>query len=392
MKRASIRLLTALLVNRCPVILAVAMASAHGADKQHIEPYFSGDIIAVDARIDQQASQWFLDTGASATALFATGASRLKIASEPAEPFTVAGTRVEGRRAKELDFEMFGQRARLKLPILPWAHSYDGVLSWRNLNGTMLIDGIERRIHALQNLPARVGWQQWEIEPQNSQLFISITRDGRPFGRVFIDTGVSGGLRLAPKLWAEWIAKHPSKSRTIERFQYAVGEPMVNELAWADEYQLGDLAFHSLDIGPIPTAKDDSALDKDGKEFIATIGTRALRHMRIILSRATNELWTQSIPEAPTHNRLGAVFLPQKEHNGALVCHVAHNSPAADAGLRDGDQFVSVNDEKPHADTKIQSQRLDAIFSEPPGTAVTLRVRRSGAEITIHATLRNLLR
>lgn len=389
--RRPLTFLTALLPQR-HLLLAVVLASAQGAGGQQVAPYFSGDVIAVDARINQQVSRWFFDTGASATALFANGAARLQIESEPTEPFTVAGKRVEARRAKEFAFEMFGQQTRAKLLILPWAHAYDGVLSWRDVPGAMLIDGGERRIHAVSKPPSPDGWQRWNIEPGNSQLFISVTKDGRPLGRVFVDTGVSGGLRLAPKLWAAWVQKNAGKSRTIERFQYSVGEPMVNELAWADEYQLGDLAFHRIDIGPIPTAKGDVAHDKDGKEFIATIGTRALRHMRVIISPVTNELLTQSIPDHPAHNRLGAVFLPGKERSGALVCRVAPDSPATEAGLRDGDLFLSVNGEKPDADSEIQSRRLDAIFSEKPGTPITLRVQRDGKEVAIHATLRNLLR
>ncbi len=79
---------------------------------------------------------------------------------------------------------------------------------------------------------------------------------GEVLGRVFVDTGVPGGLRLSPTLWSRWKNENRDHPTTLETFQYSVGEPMVSEIAWVDEYRLGDLTFRNLDIGFDSNSKD----------------------------------------------------------------------------------------------------------------------------------------
>jgi arginyl-tRNA synthetase len=75
-----------------------------------------------------------------------------------------------------------------------------------------------------------------------------------------------------------------------------------------------------------------------------------------------------------------------KDQSGALVGEVTRNSPAGEAGMKDGDVIVALNG-KPVTDSR--HFRL-TISQTPPGTKVTLQVIRDGKERTVSATLAEL--
>ena len=353
----------------------------------------SGDRILIDAHINQQPAQFVFDTGASFSALFATSAERLQVKYEGAYERQIANHKVQIGRSEPLDFAMFGQEAKIRLGILPLRRpvGFDGLLSWRNLTAPiLLIDGVERKISTPQDLPP-ASWQRWKLEQDATQLFFEVTKDGSPLGRVFVDTGAVSGLRLAPPLWKAWRESQPNGGVTLETFQYAVGDAMVHEMAWADVYRLGDLTFYNVDIGPIPGAEEDRAVDAAGKEFVAAVGIRALRHLRMAICRPNNELLTQSVSHVPSHNRLGAVFVQQAERGSALVGYVLENSPAERIGLQSGDVLLEINGvdfRSPNGDSRPPPEFF---FSMPTGTELSLKVERAEAVHEFSVKLQDLL-
>jgi serine protease Do len=76
-----------------------------------------------------------------------------------------------------------------------------------------------------------------------------------------------------------------------------------------------------------------------------------------------------------------AFHLPNE--SGALVGYVQPNTPAADAGLKEGDVIIEFNGRK-----VTDSQHLRLMVGEtPPQTKVTLKILRDGKEKTVTATL-----
>jgi S1-C subfamily serine protease len=81
---------------------------------------------------------------------------------------------------------------------------------------------------------------------------------------------------------------------------------------------------------------------------------------------------------------LGVAIGPAAEgERGVLVKDVAADSPAARAGLKNGDRVVKVGDQ----DMADAEQFLRAVASRKPGDRLSLRVARGGQEQTVTATL-----
>lgn len=74
------------------------------------------------------------------------------------------------------------------------------------------------------------------------------------------------------------------------------------------------------------------------------------------------------------------------EQTGALVGEVTPNSPAAEAGLKEGDVIIEFNGKKV---TDNRHLRL-MVAQTPPGTKVNIKVLREGKEKTLTATLDEL--
>ncbi len=373
-------------------VLIVTCGTASISSAQQIQvPYFLDDAIVVDAIINDKPARFLFDTGSSQTAIFKSGVDRMSLSTEAAGRIVIAGHEVERRVTDTIEIAIFGKKGDKKFPVLPFQHPFDAVLGWRDLPVPLIIDGRNRFVGQQHVLPPTGNWKSWKMEADNPQLFFLVTQGEQDFGRVFVDTGVSGGLRLSPTLWKRWKNDNKDHPTTLETFQYSVGEPMVSEIAWVKEYRLGDLCFLNLDIGQIPTAKDDTVVDANGRPYIATIGTRGLRHLRIIVSRKTAEVWTQTVSEIPSHNRLGAVFVPKENGEGGLFCRLLPHTPAAEAGLLEGDRLLELNDESFDEHRAEYLSKLASMFSQPSGTRLTIRVMRGELNLTVVATLRDTL-
>jgi len=237
------------------------------------------------------------------------------------------------------------------------------------------------------------GWHTWKMDADSNQLFFRATKGDDAVGRVFVDTGTSYGLRLSPALWKEWRNRNPDARTTLEMFRYAVGDPTVYEIAWVDEYRLGDLVLRHVDIGPIPGAGEEEAIDAAGKEYVAALGINGLRNLRMIINAGDQEVLTQSLSPVLHHNRLGAVFDLESSDAGddaVFVARVLPGSPAEKAGLESGDVLIEINGVDFRHGARIGKHPYP-FFLLPAGTELKIHIRRSEATHELTAVLEELL-
>lgn len=375
------------------VVVFVMLSRSAVSQAQDTAPRFEGDRIIIDAKVNQRPASFVFDTGASFSAIFASSSKRLEVELDSTGETTIAGHTVKVGTSKPLAFSMLGKVARIPAKVLLTQRrpGLNGVFGWRDLAVPLvLIDGVERRLTIPREVPES-GWQRWQIEKENSQLFFAVTKDGRPFGRVFVDLGSSTGLRLSPTLWKQWRESNPSAPTTLEALRYFVGKPTVHEVSWTQEYQLGDLILRNVDIGTIPEALEGTAVDVRGQEFIATLGIRTLRHLRLIVSRESGELLTQSVPLVPQHNRAGAIFMESTESIPLFVAHVLRSSPADEAGLKGGDHLEKIDGVDFGAARKDTATNPTSLFYQPAGTKLRVKVIRADESREITIVLRDLL-
>jgi putative serine protease PepD len=84
-----------------------------------------------------------------------------------------------------------------------------------------------------------------------------------------------------------------------------------------------------------------------------------------------------------SHAFLGVSLVPAGSADGALIAAIAPNTPAARAGLRQGDLVTAVNGRPIRGPAGL----LAGIAAEPPGSRLTLTVQRDSQRLTVTVTL-----
>ncbi len=80
---------------------------------------------------------------------------------------------------------------------------------------------------------------------------------------------------------------------------------------------------------------------------------------------------------------IGANVNTSNQRNGAEVVEVIAGTPAAQAGLQEGDVVVAVDEQKVTDGIEL----IVAIRSHQPGETVALKVQRGGRELTVDVKL-----
>jgi hypothetical protein len=260
-------------------------------------------------------------------------------------------------------------------------------------NRILQIDAIKGEVRQLDQLPGDMtGWLRLRVSPRQKMLMLQAPQPSGPPGLILIDTGNPGGVGLSPKLWAQWRATHPNDPATLHLFYMRDAAPpgtVISEQMWAREIMVGPLQLEQVPVEEC----DPPTLALAGPRHVATLGINALKRFDFILDLIHGYAYLRpnGVPPSPFyHNRLGAVFTPPDTDKEYLVARVEPGSPAALAGVRDGDYLTYLNG---HTALNWQKHSFLGLidFEWPDDDKVYLRVFRHGEELRINVPLEDIL-
>jgi C-terminal processing protease CtpA/Prc len=115
----------------------------------------------------------------------------------------------------------------------------------------------------------------------------------------------------------------------------------------------------------------------------------AISQMDIVVDAQTRVIYikpAEGRTNAPyyNYNRIGAVFEPQSGSGGDLIAHVCKDSPAYEAGVRDGDVLTKIGTADP------RSVPLAQLWSQPAGTKINIECRRGEETLKFAITLKEI--
>lgn len=361
----------------------------------------ASDRILVEARLNGQPLKLAFDTGAGGLIVFRNVAEQrgLKIAPPPADARPEPG-KVLFSRTEPVTIELFGQtllNERIIVIDLPSSLSPDieGVLGWPNIrNNIWFLSGSALKLRLLNAVPSETAswFKLAELKARSVLCLEFLQKNPGPPVYLGIDTGSPSGVILSPEAWEKWRKAHPKQSVTLEATYMPGIDLIVTEIAWADEINIGGLTLRNVSVSRMN--RMEQAIQPPGT--VAILGLNAMLRMDAVLDGRNGFVYARPLNSASrpfTHNRLGAVFAPANlQSPNDLIAHVANNSPAAKAGVRDGDVLLKIDQlEVTPWRTQPGILPLRRFFVQAPGTKLRLTLRREGKTMIADVVLRNIL-
>ncbi len=352
--------------------------------------------LIIDAKINGESVRLGFDTGAEFTVLFRRTARRLKlnVTEPPANAKADPGEVLFGA-SEECRFELGDFMTKVRFPVFDLPHyldpGMDGLLAWADLRDHIVwIAADTNRLSALAALPENMdAWTKWKIRQDSRYLEIILPSASGKDGTIAIDTGSPLGVQLSPQRWKQWRDKHRDELTSVKAYyEPAIGIKVSEEL-WADSLSLGKFSLTDVPVMESPPVNTVRFAN-----YQATLGLFALTRLDIIIDGKNARIYIRTNPKPTSkyqYNRLGAVFVPANMKSDDLVAHVAENSPAQEAGIRNGDALRRI------ADFDVTKWRTDArvfplsrFWSRPAGTELELTLARDNTLIKVKVKLKEL--
>ena len=215
--------------------------------------------------------------------------------------------------------------------------------------------------------------------PGNEQgspyVVVDATIDGNAY-RFMLDTGMPGQAMLWPAaarrsgLWNDAVPFAPERGRGIG------GRGARGRLVRAGTMRIGDFAFER----PLVFVNDPSSYQRAA--FVdGIIGLNFLELLNLSTDVRRGKLWAQPSGRTQRPRRYGLTGIwVEERHNALAIVDLSPRSPAAEAGLQEGDEILDLS----------LAQFVQRAGGRP-GQSFELRYRRGGETRTARLTLREFL-
>ena len=373
------------------VISCLGLASVEADDER----------LFIDAKVNGQPVRFALDTGMGFPfVLFPETAQKLNLEITSGTN-TVSNGRVEiplkETAPQNVDFGCTNLNTPLLVLEIPsfLRPGVDGALGWQALSNNIV--SLDCATHTLSLYTGGTkelrDWTKCRIHSDGILTLELRANDGHNV-LIALDSGSADGVELNSGEWRDWYASHAGQPMTLDAYYTPMAGLVVSKEGWARKISLGTLTL--TDVPVIPVDSNQAALNSSSQaRYVATLGFIALKRLDIILDgiHGVAYLRAKKTPSLPfEYNHLGAVFVPHDLQSDDLVAHVIANSPAYDAGIRDGDILLKIGDlDCTQWRTDPNVLPLSRFFTRPSGTALELSLKRDDKVFKTTAVLQNIL-
>jgi hypothetical protein len=255
-------------------------------------------IIVPTAAVNGRPARLALDTGASSTVLFESGARRLGLKSaemSPPVPVTVDG------QSFTAPLPIFRPRIQwyFRPAFIKAEGSLDGLIGWPEIRDNILVfDADQRTVRRVDQLPPETTeWLKLKVLP-DSWLVLEIPLADSKTGTLEIDTGSPFAVQMPPRQWMQWTAAHPRAPSTGHWGGVASFGIGRYRTAWADEFKLGPLTLTDLPVQDMMSSESAFIQSKKpSAEAVWVLGLYGLMRMDLVVDGKNG--WAYVHPRPP---------------------------------------------------------------------------------------------
>lgn len=360
----------------------------------------NGNSLFLQARVNGSRPCWFiLDTGAAVSVLNLTSVRSLGLRGGAAGTLQGAGGVVQSTRVAGVTFDVGGALLEdlsvAAIPLTPFENSggrvLDGILGYEFFRRYVVeIDYEARRLTVHE--PAGYAYAgrgeslPLDIKNNHPHVRARLTLPGRaPLeGEFVIDAGASLPVTLLPS----FIERHKLRDSlppTHTVYGRGVGGEVPLPVGRAESVRIGGFTLAQ------PVAAFPSAGTFGGEGIAGNIGTAVLRRFKVVFDYSRRRVHLEpakNFADPFEFDTSGLGLATEGPSFTALkVARVLPGTPAAEAGLRAGDEIVSVEG-RPAGGTRLSDLRERL---RRPGQTLQFRVRRGAAELDVELRTRRLV-
>ncbi len=366
----------------------------NGNSAENVPFRFSGNHIYMPVTVNCKERYWVLDTGASMSVVSSKFAKELgletmgnmkggasnstvdvQFATLP--PFSVKGIEFDAQQIAVIDLEPLNKLINIQI---------DGILGFDFLSRFVTKVDYAHELVSFYD-PATFKYvgdgTKLDVHLKDGVFVAKATLDGVHDGTWLCDLGASSmSLEGAFAKRGGFLGRNGVESMGRGAGEaYRTKRVMCDSISFAG-YSLKKPRLHF----PIDKIDTVSAPDE-----IGNLGNTLFRNFVLYVDYANEQMIVEQgdkfgveFPE----DRSGLQLI-RGDNNGIDVWYVSPKTPAADAGLKEGDRLLSINDIAIEHLGGIESVRN--VLSGDSGSKLTIAVKRAGKELQLNLTLKELL-
>ncbi len=203
-------------------------------------------------------------------------------------------------------------------------------------------------------------------------------------GDFALDTGNTGFL-LVQHVWADHHGFGDEMKRGIAIVAFGSGGASQTWASRLADFELAGSSFHHI----VGAYADDTKGALSSRTEAGNIGSGILQNFTLDFDYLHERIWFDRVPgfTPPPFSRSG-LMLFRNDPKTTVVVNTMKNSPAEDAGLRQGDAILSIGNQNIQ---ELSMTEVGRLLQQPPGTTVPITWRRDGHELSASLVLKELL-